>query len=72
MSDQLDIFRHQPAPAITPPSSPASEELRGDGRMGTDQGAPHTDAATVARRRRAHQLTELPGTTFEDIFGDAA
>jgi len=57
--DQLDLFQVSP--------------LRGDGRgdQAGDGSAPLGSLGPL-QAPRAYQLAELPGETFEDIFGDAA
>jgi hypothetical protein len=60
-TDQLDLFR-QP-----------SESEGGARPAGSDAARLQSPASTASPSEpRVYQLTELPGETFEDIFGDAA
>jgi hypothetical protein len=52
VTEQLDLFRNQPA------ADPAPD--------------PDPEPQPTAPIHRKTQMTELPGETFEDIFGDAA
>lgn len=57
--EQLDLFKE----------SPQRGEASGEGS--TVELSPFGSGG-IAPAPRAYQLTELPGTTFEDIFKDAA
>jgi hypothetical protein len=74
MSDQLNLFRNQPPePHVYACGTCGGRWSQVDG---TDPqthrpGCPHA-APTDVVLPRVYQLTELPGETFEDIFGGAA